>query len=81
MNSSVSPSVSPLQSVSLPGRRSFLALVAVLRFTSRSALRLRRSSIRSITAPSRAFAALHVVGEEVVEMVAHRGLDHARGLG
>ena len=54
MNSSVSPPPSPVQSVSLPGRRSLRALVAVLRLTSRSALRRRRSSIRSMTWARRA---------------------------
>ena len=37
------------QSVSLPGRRSLRADVAVLRLTSRSALRASRSSMRSMT--------------------------------
>ena len=49
MKISVPSGPAEAQSVSLPGSRSFLADVAVLRFTSRSALRARRSSIRSIT--------------------------------
>ena len=68
------------QSVSLPGRRSLRALVAVLRWTSRSARRRRRSSIALDDRAEERAAAVHVVGEIMVEMVAHRGLDEARGL-
>ena len=49
MNSSVPSGLSEAQSVSLPGRRSLRPEVAVLRLTSRSCLRRRRSSIRSST--------------------------------
>ena len=81
MNNSVPAGSSLAQSVSLPGRRSLRREVAVLRLISRSARRFSRSSIRSSTKAEQGPAALHMVGEIMVEMVAHRILDQPRGVG
>ncbi len=57
------------------------ALVAVLRLISRSALRAQAFVHAFHDMAEQRLAALHIVGEEVVEMVAHRVLDQARGFG
>ncbi len=56
------------------------AEVAVLRWTSRSARRLQALFHPLDDRAEERAAAVHVVGEIMVEMVAHRGLDEARGL-
>src|SRR6188508_2573600 len=66
MNSSVPSGSSLAQSVSLPGRRSLRAEVAVLHPLDD------RAQQRT--------AAVHIIGEVMVEMVADRVLDEARGL-
>ena len=64
-----------VQSASLPGRRSLR--VAVLRATSFSWRRRSRSSARSITQSSSLSACVRVVGQPMVERIAHRVFDDA----
>jgi hypothetical protein len=75
MKISVPAGSSALQSVSLPGRRSLRPEVAVLRLTSFSALR-REALVHPLDhIGQQRLAALHIVGEEMVEMIAHRVFD------
>ena len=80
MNSSVPSGSSDEQSVSLPGRRSLRALVAVLRCTSRSARPAEALLHPLDDRAEQRSAAVHVVGEIMVETVADGGLDEARRL-
>ena len=69
------------QSVSLPGRRSFLAAGRGLALDL--ALGLAAQAIVDLlqNEAQHRLAAFHIVGEEMVEMVAHRILDEPRGFG